>query len=73
MAKLSIPTTPHTLRFPNDLYDMLHITAEKDSRTFNGMSIYLMRLGLEVYKKYLENRDKNIENSSVASEDGKPA
>ena len=64
--KLSIPTRSHTIRFPGDLYDKIHILADKkeNGRTFNGQVIYLLQIGYTVDKKYREGLDKQVEGIS---------
>jgi hypothetical protein len=45
MTNLRIPSHPHTIRFPDDLYWKVKLMSEKDSRNFNGEVIYLIELG----------------------------
>jgi hypothetical protein len=62
--KLSIPTRSHTIRFPGDIYDKIHIQADSNGRTFNGQVIYLLQIGYTVDKKYREGLDKQVEGIS---------
>lgn len=64
MAKMSMPTRSHTIRFPNDLYDRIHIQADTNGRTFNGQVVYLLQLGFAVDQKYAENVQKTVEEAS---------
>ena len=64
--KLSIPTVSHTIRFPGDLYDKIHLDAEKYGRTFNGQVVYLLQIGFAVAKKYEEGLSKEVEDASIA-------
>lgn len=58
--KLSIPTRSHTIRFPGDLYDKIHLLADENGRTFNGQVTYLLQLGYTVDKKYREGLNKHV-------------
>lgn len=62
MVKLSIPTKSHTIRFPGDLYDKIHMLADGNSRTFNGQVVYLLQLGYAVDRKYYDGLTKQIDN-----------
>ena len=61
MAKLSMPTRSHTIRFPQDLYAKIHILADQNSRTFNGEVTYLLQIGYAVDQKYTEGVQKKVE------------
>ena len=61
--KMSIPTRSHTIRFPGDLYEKVHILADNNKRTFNGMVVYLLQIGYTVDRKYYEGLKKAIEES----------
>jgi hypothetical protein len=50
--KLSIPTRSHTIRFPGDIYDRIHIQADNEGRTFNGQVVWLLQLGYATYARY---------------------
>lgn len=63
--KLSIPTRSHTIRFPGDLYERIHIIADKNARTFNGEVVYLLQLGYSVDRKYQEGLEKEAEKADV--------
>jgi hypothetical protein len=63
--RLTAQSTPHTIRFPADLYTKLHILANESGRTFNGAVIYLLQIGYTVMKKYEENIQKQIEVNNV--------
>lgn len=63
MVRIHPISRSHTLRYPDDLYSKLHIMADKDGRTFNGMCIHLLEIGYVVYSKYLEGVNKQIEAS----------
>jgi hypothetical protein len=63
--RLSIPSRSHTIRFPGDLYDKIHILADNNGRTFNGQVIYLLQLGYTVDKKYQEGIQKQVEETNV--------
>jgi predicted DNA-binding protein len=58
---MSIPSRSHTIRFPGDLYEKIHILADQNGRTFNGQVIYLLQIGYTVDKKYQEGIQKQIE------------
>ncbi len=66
MARLSIPTKSHTIRFPADLYDKVHLLADQNARTFNGEVIYLLQIGFALDRKYYEGQVKEIEKTNVA-------
>lgn len=68
MAKMSMPTRSHTIRFPQDLYDRIHILADQNSRTFNGEVIYLLQIGFAVDHKYTEGIQTNIANTVEVKE-----
>jgi hypothetical protein len=34
--KMSMPSRSHTIRFPAELYDKIHMLADQNGRTFNG-------------------------------------
>lgn len=61
MVKMSLPTRSHTIRFPADLYEKIHISADQGSRTFNGQIVYLLQIGYTVDKKFHEGLNKQIE------------
>ena len=64
MAKMSIPTRSHTIRFPGDLYDKIHILADQNGRTFNGQIVYLLQIGYTVDRKYAEGIQKQVEETN---------
>lgn len=39
-------TTTHTIRFPVELYERLHAEAVRQSRSFNGQVVYMLREAL---------------------------
>ncbi len=59
--KQSIPTRSHTIRFPGDIYDKIHILALENGRTFNGEVVYLLQIGYTVDKKYREGLTRQVE------------
>lgn len=63
MVKLSMPTRSHTIRFPGDLYDKIHMLADQNGRTFNGQVVYLLQIGYTVDRKYAEGIQKQIKES----------
>jgi hypothetical protein len=63
MVKMSIPSRSHTIRFPGDLYEKIHLLADSESRTFNGMVVYLLEIGYTVNKKYQEGLQKQVDES----------
>ena len=63
MAKLSMPTRSHTIRFPGDLYEKIHILADQNGRTFNGQVNYLLQIGYTVDRKYAEGIANQIKES----------
>lgn len=54
MTNIRIPTRSHTIRFPTDLYEKIHILAEQNGRTFNGEIVYLLQVGYTVDRKYFD-------------------
>ena len=58
--RLKIPTSAHTIRFPGDLYEKVHIIADKDGRTFNGAVVYLLQIGYAAYMIAAKRRDESI-------------
>jgi hypothetical protein len=66
--KMSIPSRSHTIRFPGDLYDKIHILADQNGRTFNGQVIYLLQIGYTVDHKYQEGIQKQIEESDAPTD-----
>jgi hypothetical protein len=42
---------PHTIRFPLDLYRLVHEMAVKQERTFNQQVIYLLTVGVQTVLK----------------------
>ena len=64
MVKMSIPSRSHTIRFPGDLYEKIHLLADSESRTFNGMVVYLLEIGYTVNKKYQEGLQKQVDENS---------
>jgi len=65
MPKLGMPTRTHTIRFPGDLYEKIHLLADANSRTFNGMVVYLLEIGYAVDRKYQEGLKKEIEETEI--------
>jgi hypothetical protein len=59
--RMSIPSRSHTIRFPGDLYEQIHLLADSGGRTFNGQVVYLLQIGYTVNKKYQEGLDKKVE------------
>jgi hypothetical protein len=64
MVKMSIPSRSHTIRFPGDLYEKIHLLADAEARTFNGMVVYLLEIGYTVNKKYQEGLQKQVDENS---------
>jgi len=48
------PKQPHTIRFPRDIYRLIHEIAKAEQRTFNQQVIYLLTLGIQVALKRKE-------------------
>ena len=59
--RMSIASRSHTIRFPGDLYEQIHLLADKNGRTFNGQVVYLLQIGYTVDKKYQEGIQKQVE------------
>jgi hypothetical protein len=55
--KISIPTRSHTVRFPQDLYELIHILADNNGRTFNGQVVYMLTVAYRVLKKHEEQKE----------------
>lgn len=68
MVKMSLPTRSHTIRFPGDLYDKIHLLADENGRTFNGQVVYLLQIGYTVDRKYAEGIQKQIDDSNTVPE-----
>ena len=66
--RMSAPSTPHTIRFPQDLYDKVHILSSQSGRTFNGAVIYLLQIGFAVAQKYEEHIQKQIEDENATQD-----
>lgn len=60
-----MPTRSHTIRFPGDLYDKIHILADNNGRTFNGQVVYLLQIGYAVDRKYYDGLTKEIEKTDA--------
>lgn len=65
--KMSLPTKSHTIRFPGELYDKIHLLADNNGRTFNGQVVYLLQIGYTVDRKYFEGLTKQIETTANES------
>jgi hypothetical protein len=63
--KMSMSTRSHTIRFPGDLYEQIHLLADREHRKFNGMVVYLLQIGYTVNKKYQEGLEKQVEETDV--------
>ncbi len=68
MVKLSLPTRSHTIRFPGDLYEKIHLLADQNGRTFNGEVVYLLQLGYTLDRKYYEGLVKEIDKTDVVTQ-----
>jgi hypothetical protein len=66
--RLKIPTSAHTIRFPGDLYEKIHILAGQSGRTFNGAVVYLLQIGFAVAKRYDESVSKIIQEETNVQE-----
>lgn len=63
--KLSIPTRSHTIRFPGDLYDKIHLMSDDEGRTFNGQVVWLLQVGYATYKKYCDDFKRKADSTSI--------
>lgn len=66
--RLGIPSRSHTIRFPGDLYEKVHILADQNGRTFNGQVVYLLQIGYTVDRKYAEGLQKQIAENDDAGQ-----
>lgn len=59
--RLKVPTTPHTIRFPGSLYEKLQIMKDQTGRTFNGLVVWLLEIGITVALRHEEKLKAELE------------
>lgn len=52
-------TQPHTIRFPQDVYEEAQRMAEAQRRTFNAQVIFLIEQGMRVTENLQECKEKD--------------